>query len=204
MGIMERLSIGRYRNWLIKRGRAIDPCWSDIAVLNGPFRNRFQKFSALSSFLERNKSILFVSINRCIINLCSLSPLFGTKFLGLEVSSLFFDHDKKRTFHDGQYVDIIGFALRFERAAWKNARETFLSLSFFSATIDAKSSNCGLVNAKFGTGQFLNPSCAFGNVLQQRVRFLLYRLWPGFSDPPSNCSKIEIETLVHLFLYSLV
>lgn len=128
---------------------------------------------------------MFANICPCIIPLflsLSLSPLFGTKFLGLEVSSeVFFDHDEKA--FPRQYVDTIGFALRFERAAWKNvetSKRFFLSF-FFSATIDVKSSNCGLVNAsdeKFGTGQsqVSSPFVCIRNVLQQRVRFLVYRL----------------------------
>lgn len=124
----------------------------------------------------------------------------------------FFDHDFdkpwKRIFRDGQYVDIIGFALRFERAARKtremlkrrNIETVFFCFFLFFlprlAPTDAKSSNCGLVNAndeKFRTGRSQvsgherTISLYIRNVLLRRFWFAtpLYR--SRFSPP--NCPQ---------------
>lgn len=124
----------------------------------------------------------------------------------------FFDHDFdkpwKRIFRDGQYVDIIGFALRFERAARKtremlkrrNIETVFFCFFLFFlprlAPTDAKSSNCGLVNAndeKFRTdrsqvsGHERTISLYIRNVLLRRFWFAtpLYR--SRFSPP--NCPQ---------------
>ena len=148
----------------------------------------------------------------------STSPRGRNENLGRNFSNpvfsifFFFDHDFdkpwKRIFRDGQYVDIIGFALRFERAARKtremlkrrNIETVFFCFFLFFlprlAPTDAKSSNCGLVNAndeKFRTGRSQvsgherTISLYIRNVLLRRFWFAtpLYR--SRFSPP--NCPQ---------------
>lgn len=164
--------------------------------------------SFLSYFLSLSLSVYLCFFPRLLLagGTRISVEIFPTQFF------FFFDHDFdkpwKRIFRDGQYVDIIGFALRFERAARKtremlkrrNIETVFFCFFLFFlprlAPTDAKSSNCGLVNAndeKFRTGRSQvsgherTISLYIRNVLLRRFWFAtpLYR--SRFSPP--NCPQ---------------